>query len=59
MAEWGNFFFGGGGYLWETVLHGGLMVRSCHRQGSFTSAFSSNLKTINLKIFANHEGIYT
>ena len=26
--------------------------------GSFTNAFFSNLKTVNLTIFANHEGIY-
>ena len=56
----GDFLLGReGGYLWGTVLHGGLMIRSSHRQGSFTNAFCSNLKTINLKIFANHEGIYT
>ena len=35
------------------------MIRSCQGQGSSAKAFSSNLKTVNLKMFANHEGIYT
>ena len=35
------------------------MIRSWQRQGSFTNAFSSNLKTVNLKAIANHEKIYT
>ena len=43
---------------WGTVLHGGLMIRSWEWQGSFTNAFSSNLKTVNPEIFVNHEGIY-
>ena len=42
-----------------TVLHGGLMIRSWQVQGSFTNVFPSNLKTVNLKTFAAHEGIYT
>ena len=42
-----------------TVLHGGLIIKSCQGQGSFTNVFSSNLKTVNLKVFAYHEGIYT
>ena len=42
-----------------TVLHGGLMIRPYLGQGSFTNSFSSNLKTLNLKMFVNHEGIYT
>ena len=37
----------------------GLMIRSCQGQVSFTNTFSSYLKTVNLKIFANHKGIYT
>ena len=32
------------------------MIRSFQGQGSFTNAFSSNLKAVNLKIFASHEG---
>ena len=48
-----------GQIYWGTVLHEGLMIRSWQGQGSFTNAFSSNLKTVNVKIFANHEGIYT
>ena len=42
-----------------TVLYGGLMIKSCQGQRSFTNSFSSNLNTVNLKIFANHEVIYT
>ena len=37
----------------------GLMIRSWYGQGSFANAFPSSLKTLNLKAFANHEGIYT
>ena len=44
--------------LCGTVLHRRLMIRSCRGRGSFTNVFSSNLKTVNLKIFANHVGIY-
>ena len=36
-----------------------LMIRSCQGQVSFTNSFFSNLKTVNLKIFASHDGIYT
>ena len=35
------------------------MIRSCHEQGGFTSTFSSKLKTVNLKMFANRDGIHT
>ena len=35
-----------GAIFWEAVLHGGLMIRSCQMWGSFTNAFSSNLKTV-------------
>ena len=35
------------------------MIRSCQGQGSSANTFSSNLKTVDLKMFANHEGIYT
>ena len=55
-GKWGTNFLGGGQIYWGTLLHEGLMIRSCQGQGSFTNAFSSNLKTVNLKIFANHEG---
>ena len=46
---------------WGTILHGKLMIRLFQGWGSFTNAFSSNLKTlcINLEIFINYEGIYT
>ena len=56
-GRWGTIL--GGQLYWGTVLHGGSMIRSCQGQGSFTNAFSSNLKTVNLKMFADHEGIYT
>ena len=49
-----------GEHLWEmAILHGRLMIRSYQRWGSFTNAFSSNLKTVYLNIFPNHEGICT
>ena len=35
------------------------MIISCQGQESFTNAFSSNLETVDLKHFANHERIYT
>ena len=35
-------------------LHGLLMIRLCQGRGSFTNAFFSNLKTVNLKIFGSH-----
>ena len=38
-----------GKIYWVTVLHGELMIRSCHGQGSFTNAFSNNLNTVSLK----------
>ena len=34
------------------------MIRSYEGRGSFINLFSRNLKTVNLNIFANHEGIY-
>ena len=34
---------------WGTVLHDRLMIRPWQEQGSFTNAFSSYLKTVNLK----------
>ena len=54
-------------FLWQmgnkylgAVPHGGATVKSCLGWGSFTNAFSSNLKTVyNLVLFTNHEGIYT
>ena len=48
-----------GGFTGGTLLHGGLMIRVWHGQGSFTDPFSSNLKTVHRKMIANHEGIYT
>ena len=48
-----------GKIYWGTVLHGGLMIRSYYGQGSFRNVFSSDLKNVNLKMFANHEGIYS
>ena len=57
MEKRGTNFFG---KTYErTVGHGGLMIRSCQGQESFTNAFSSNLKTVNLAIFPNYEGINT
>ena len=55
------FFFGEreGQIYWEAVLHGCLMIRSCQGRESFTNAFSTNLKTVNYKVFVNHERIYT
>ena len=44
---------------WGTVLHSGLMIRSCQGREIFINAFSSNLKTVNLKLFSSHEGICT
>ena len=38
---------------------GRLMIRSCQKGESFISAFSSNLKTVNLKISPNHGAIFT
>ena len=33
------------------------MIRSCQGQRRFANAFFSNLKTVSLKIFANHNRI--
>ena len=56
----GQQFFGtnllGGGV---TVLHEGLMIRSCQGLVSFTNAFFINSKPVNLKDFDNSEKIYT
>ena len=53
-GRWGINFFGGSS-IWVNffggegaVLHGEVMIRSCQRWGSFTNAFSSNVKTLNL-----------
>ena len=44
-------------FLEGAVLDEGLMIRSCQGWGSFTNAFSSNLKTVyNLNFFDNHKG---
>ena len=53
-GRWGTNSFGI--MYWGIVRHGGLMIRSWQERGSLTNAFSSNIKTVNLKIFANHEG---
>ena len=46
-----------GAIYWGAALHGGLMIRSCQRRGSFTNTFFSNhfsffqsLRDIHLKI---------
>ena len=36
------------------VVYGGLMITLCKGWGSFTNAFSSNLKTINPKVLPKH-----
>ena len=46
----------GGGEGWATALHGGLIIRSCQGLVSFTNAFSSNLKIVNLKILPIMKG---
>ena len=38
-------------------VEGNLMMRSCQGRESFTNTFSTNLKTLNLKFFTNHERI--
>ena len=43
--------------LWGVVLQGGLMVALCKGRENITNAFSSNLKTINPKVFPKHGGI--
>ena len=40
-------------------LREGLMTRSCQGQECFTNAFLSNLKTVNLKVFDNHEWVHS
>ena len=45
--------------LWGFVLHRGLMIRSFQGRGSLANPFSSNLNTVNLKTFPDHDGIYT
>ena len=41
-----------GDKFWGAILLGGLMIRSCQGLGTFTNAFSSNLKTVyNLDFF--------
>ena len=45
-------------YGGAAALHGELLVRSRQGRGTFTNPLSSNLKTVNLKISPNHEGIY-
>ena len=45
--------------LWEVVLNGGFFIRSWQGQGSCTNAFSFNLETASLNIFANPSGIFT
>ena len=44
-----------GKYMEGVVLHGE-MIRSCQGGRSITNAFSNNLDTLNLKIFATHGG---
>ena len=45
--------------LWGSALHGGSRIRSSKGGGSFTNAFFSDLKTVSIKFFDNHELIYT
>ena len=35
---------------------GGLMIALCKGRGSFTNGFSSNVNTINPKVFPKHGG---
>ena len=56
LTRWGENVFGE--IYRKTVLHGGLIIRSCQGRGSSTSGFFSILKTINLKVFANQEGTH-
>ena len=35
------------------------MIRSRQGRGSFRNTFFHNLETVNIKMFANHEVIYT
>ena len=64
MADGGQNFFGrsiGGLFYMGNGVGGGVgvMIISCQGQESFTNTFSSNLKTVNLKTFANHKRIQT
>ena len=44
-----------GANLWGELLYmGGLIIRSCQVGESFTMQFSSNLNTVNPKIFPDH-----
>ena len=36
---------------------GGLMIALCKERRSFTNALSSNINTINPKVFSKHDGI--
>ena len=42
---------------WGLFYMGGLIITLCKERGSFTNAFSSNLKTIHLKVFPKQGGI--
>ena len=42
---------------WGVFYMGGLIITLCEERGSFTNAFSSNLKTIHLKVFPKQGGI--
>ena len=57
------FMVDGGKTSWENLLgscsKGEINDQIMPRTWKFHNAFSSNLKTINLKISTNHEGIYT
>ena len=60
MADGGEIFFGRSiGGLFYMGNGVGVMMISCQGQESFTNTFSSNLKTVNLKTFANHKRIQT
>ena len=65
MAGGGQNLFGrsiGGLFYMGNGVGGGgvgVMIISCQGQESFTNTFSSNLKTVNLKTFANHKRIQT
>ena len=45
--------------LWEDVLHGNYWSNHARGRKSFTNEFSSNLNTVNLKIFPGHGGRHT
>ena len=64
----GNFFqkilFMGRQILWVTFIGGlfymgGLIIRTYQWGGVSQNAFSSNLNTVYLKSFPNHDGIFT